>query len=463
MTITNQPNSTPFIVSSPGKVIIFGEHAAVFGKPAIAAAVSLRTYLLVAPSKDPNTINLNFPDINFSHKWSIHDIPWSIKDNFNNNDDDNNNTNDKNIPKPDDELVPEYVSSLSELILDINDTIHYCSASAFLYLYLNLCSLSTIGHTFTIRSTLPIGAGLGSSASMAVCLSSALSYLGNHIQSPSIKNNDFTTIDSPDSLFIDSWAFMAEKCIHGNPSGIDNTVSCHGGAIMFQRMKSSNPSIRTKMRNFPSLNLLLTNTTHPRKTADLVANVSSFTNEFPKTSGSILDAIESLTREAYNIMIRPFFDNDAKFKISQLIRINHGLLVSLGVSHPTLENIKLQCDLMDIGESKLTGAGGGGCAITILKDDADQSKVSQIITSFKNEGYKTYQTTLGGKGVGLLLPNYVDINNINTNTNTNTNTHINRNPNYSKIFTQDGFLSFKTQKEIENTFGVQNAPDWRFW
>ena len=37
--------------SAPGKVILFGEHAVVFGEPAMATAIDLRTKVTVAPSK----------------------------------------------------------------------------------------------------------------------------------------------------------------------------------------------------------------------------------------------------------------------------------------------------------------------------------------------------------------------------------------------------------------------------
>ena len=31
------------------------------------------------------------------------------------------------------------------------------------------------------------------------------------------------------------WAFVAEKVLHGNPSGVDNSVSVYGGALAYTR------------------------------------------------------------------------------------------------------------------------------------------------------------------------------------------------------------------------------------
>ena len=55
--------------------------------------------------------------------------------------------------------------------------------------------------------------------------------------------------------------------------------------------------------------------------------------------------------------------------MQSLIKENHAHLVSLGVSHPVLEKIRATTAASPFNLStKLTGAGGGGCAVTLLPD-----------------------------------------------------------------------------------------------
>lgn len=78
MTVNIHP---PFVVSAPGKVILFGEHAVVYNKSAIAAAVSLRTYMMVVPNSEPGhdrTIRLQFPDIKLDFECPVDDLPWDL-------------------------------------------------------------------------------------------------------------------------------------------------------------------------------------------------------------------------------------------------------------------------------------------------------------------------------------------------------------------------------------------------
>lgn len=53
--------------------------------------------------------------------------------------------------------------------------------------------------------------------------------------------------------------------------------------------------------------------------------------------------------------------------LEELMKENHELLVSLGVGHPKLEEIRILTKQGGL-VTKLTGAGGGGCAVTILPD-----------------------------------------------------------------------------------------------
>lgn len=55
---------------------------------------------------------------------------------------------------------------------------------------------------------------------------------------------------------------------------------------------------------------------------------------------------------------------------SKLFCINHALLCSLGVGHPALDKV-YEASASVSRACKLTGAGGGGCAITLLHGPND--------------------------------------------------------------------------------------------
>ena len=56
-------------VSAPSKVILHGEHAVVFGKTAVAAALDLRTRMTLKPHND--LVVVKFPDLGISQSWPL--------------------------------------------------------------------------------------------------------------------------------------------------------------------------------------------------------------------------------------------------------------------------------------------------------------------------------------------------------------------------------------------------------
>ncbi|KAJ5571958.1 hypothetical protein N7535_005618 [Penicillium sp. DV-2018c] len=367
----SSPMAPAFMVSAPGKVIVFGEHAVVHGKAAMAAAISLRSYLLVTTlSKSQRTITLVT------------------------------------------ELDPELVDAIEPHLKDVSKglpeeqrNIHIRSASSFLYLFLSLGSPQSPGAIYTLRSTIPIGAGLGSSASVCVCLSSALllqirTLAGPHPDQPPEEAE--TQIER-----INRWAFVGELCIHGNPSGVDNTVAAGGKAVIFRRDDYTKPPTVVSLPTFPELPLLLVNTRQPRSTKTEVDKVAALRKAHPVVTESILNGIDQVTCSAQRLITDPSFEGISESTLAHfgtLIRINHGFLVSLGVSHPRLERIRELVDYADIGWTKLTGAGGGGCAITLLRPNAKSGVRQELEAKFDEEGFTRYEVTLGGDGVGVLYP-----------------------------------------------------------
>lgn len=91
-----------------------------------------------------------------------------------------------------------------------------------------------------------MGAGLGSSASYSVCAATAALLAHRRISIPPlptpaseehihVSHEGRRAIDAVTAEEVNRWAFIAEKILHGNPSGVDNSVSVFGGALGYVR------------------------------------------------------------------------------------------------------------------------------------------------------------------------------------------------------------------------------------
>lgn len=343
---------------------------------------------------------MRFPDIALIHTWNIDELPWAAFSHPS-----KKKSYYDRVTSLDPELVAAMKPHLAGVSMDQPDhvrKIHMSSASAFLYILLSLGSQSFPGCLYTLRSTIPLAAGLGSSASVSVCIAAALllqirTLSGPHPDQPADEAR--VQIER-----INRWAFVGEMCIHGDPSGVDNTVATRGKAIVFQRGGAGKSPQVKSLWNFPELRLLLVDTRQPKSTPIELAKVAHLRRTHPEIADSIIQAIGKVTEGAEGLIAADTFDDASLAELGRLMTINHGLLVALGVSHPRLDRIRELVDHQGIGWTKLTGAGGGGCAITLLKPGVPEASLRQLERTLDEEGYQRFETTLGCDGVGVLWP-----------------------------------------------------------
>lgn len=86
-------------------------------------------------------------------------------------------------------------------------------------------------------------------------------------------------------------------------------------------------------------------------------------------------------------------------RVGGLFRLNHWLLNALGVGHPSLASV-FEASSRASFACKLTGAGGGGCAITLLRSsDPTDANVRSLVEELKALGFTTFVSGIGGAGV----------------------------------------------------------------
>eukprot|EP01135_Chromosphaera_perkinsii_P003741 Nk52_evm1s254 gene=Nk52_evmTU1s254 len=377
--------------TAPGKLILFGEHAVVHGVTAIASALDLRASCSIVLDTDSKII-LDLPDLNASYEWELSEIQAVFKREW-------------FVRRKCEHTGVELEEANKDALLD-NTSYLYCiekivglspkenvnataAAKAFLHLFTAICPFHELnsGVRFIFNSDLPIGAGLGSSAALSTSFAAGLLVSCGVVK------------EIPQSIeVVNAWAFNAERIIHGNPSGIDNTVSSYGSALTYRRKEKTPFEVLDSM---PRVRVILCNTKVPRSTKTLVAGVGAKKAKYPNIINPIFDSIEGISAEFLSLVEDSkagtaqdtFFDT-----LKALMEMNHCLLKAIGVSHPSLEKVCTTASEFGFG-AKLTGAGGGGCAFILVPDNCEELQVKNMCSELEKCGFSCYDTFVGGRGV----------------------------------------------------------------
>lgn len=165
--------------SAPGKVILFGEHAVVYGYPAIAVPVTQVKATAVVESA-PTGAGLTLVAVDLARSLKLLAAPRG------------------------DPLAVAARLTLDWIEASIPDA------------------------TLTVQSTIPIASGLGSGAAVATAAVRALAaFLGVSLPPGEVSH----------------LVYQVEKIHHGTPSGIDNTVIAYEQPVYFAPLETSEPTL----------------------------------------------------------------------------------------------------------------------------------------------------------------------------------------------------------------------------
>ncbi|KAM0905726.1 hypothetical protein ACQ4PT_017204 [Festuca glaucescens] len=380
-----------FRARAPGKIILAGEHAVVHGSAAVAAAIDLytqSTFHLVPTSEDggAGAVEVDLRDTGLVFSWPCSRLREALGD----------RPAGVNAPRPcsSDELAA--MAKLLEQEEIPEDKIWLAGGlSAFLYLYTSI--LGCRPGKAVVKSDLPVGAGLGSSAAFCVSLSGALLAAAGAVSAQAGNGGtEWGSIDRDDLELANQWAFQGEKIIHGKPSGIDNAVSTFGSMIKFKKGEFTN------LRCTNPVKMLITDTRVGRNTKALVAGVSERVSRHPDAMASVIGAVNFISEELSSIVESAAEDEIAitmkEEKLAELMQMNQGLLQCMGVSHCSIETV-LQTTLKYNLVSKLTGAGGGGCVLTLIPTLLSKLVLEKTTAEIESHGFRCFQVEVGGRGL----------------------------------------------------------------
>ncbi|MBU0278642.1 MULTISPECIES: mevalonate kinase [unclassified Gemella] len=201
-----------------------------------------------------------------------------------------------------------------------------------------------------IKSSIPVGRGLGSSAALSVAIARAN-------KCPNIKEI----------------ADDCEKFIHGNPSGIDVNQVLSEKPLIFSKKDGAKP-LNFNLNAF----LLVIDTGLIGITKDAVKRVKE-NYEFNKI---YIEELGEITEK-----VLPYLLKKDLRKIGFFMDKAHELLRKIGVSHEKNDDVVKICKNSGAIGAKITGGGDGGCCIA-LSENFEKAKIIQ--DKLKERGYLSW-------------------------------------------------------------------------
>ncbi|QLD87941.1 mevalonate kinase [Natronomonas salina] len=320
--------------SAPGKVYLFGEHAVVYGEPAVPCAIERRARVTVE-ARDDDRVSVRADDLTldgFTVAWGgeADDRP------------------DVDVPTPLVEAAMGYVDGAIERAREAAEA-------------------PAAGFDVTIESDIPLGAGLGSSAAVVVAgIDAATRELGVEL----------------DPAEIADLAYQVEYEVQeGQASRADTFCSAMGGAVRVQGDDCR------QIRDVPNLPFVVGYDGGSGDTGQLVAGVRTLKEEYGFAADTV-EAIGDVVRSGEAALE----DGDVE-EVGRLMDFNHGLLSALGVSARSLDSMVWAAREADALGAKLTGAGGGGCVVAL--DRTEQTLTALEYTPGCEEAFRAELDTDG--------------------------------------------------------------------
>ncbi|TVR30017.1 MAG: hypothetical protein EA404_13285 [Spirochaetaceae bacterium] len=285
-----------------GKLLLFGEHAAVYGYPALGLALTDETIVSITPADN--------------QQWDTAQIP------------------------------PLYKPYLQNVL----DALEH--------------ELTTMGHRQAIphirgradiSSTIPVAHGFGSSASLCVAVAqaalSALEAADGHAGSSAA---------SPEV-----WALAnrLERLFHGRPSGIDTGLALHQGITAFRFDGSDLPQALPLQSG--SLIVVAAALPRRASTRELISAIAERMQAGDSRTAAVLAQLGQLASSAIDLLPHTS-DAAGISRLGTMADQAHAALARLGLETPQLQRcLQITRECGSAG-GKLSGAGGGGAFFALF-------------------------------------------------------------------------------------------------